>query len=193
MRVLVVEDHTMVREALLRLIECELESCETRAAGTATEARKHLDWADRMVLDLSLPDLHGLRFLEQVRDRRPDLPVVVLTAFDEPAFRSRASELGVGAFLSKGEESTRLVSALRQPPTEPAREEAGSGLEPLSPTEREVLLLLGQGFSNQEVAARLAIDEKTVYTHRRHLMFKLGLSGAQELLRYATLYYAGLD
>jgi len=191
MRVLVVEDHAMIREALVRLIECELEGSQTRAAGTATEARKHLNWADRVVLDLSLPDLHGLRFLEQIRQVRANLPVIVLTAFDEAAFRSRAFELGVCTFLSKGDAATDLVAALREPTISNAREE--NALETLSPTEREVLLLLGQGHSNAEVAKRLAIDEKTVYTHRRHLMFKLGLGGAQELLRYATLYYASLD
>jgi len=191
MKVLVVEDHAMIREALVRLIECEIEGSQTRAAGTATEARRHLDWAERMVLDLSLPDLHGLRFLEQVRRERPDLPVIVLTAFDEAAFRSRAAELGVSAFLSKGDAASCLVAALLNPGGGGARAE--SALEALSPTEREVLLLLGQGYSNIEVARKLAIDEKTVYTHRRHLMFKLGLSGAQELLRYATLYYASLD
>ena len=191
MRVLVVEDHAMIREALVRLIECEVEGSQTVAVGTATEARKHLPWAERLVLDLSLPDLHGMRFLEQVRREYPELPVIVLTAFDEVAFRSRAAELGASAFLSKGDAAARLVAALQ----DPAAAEPGSqnALETLSPTEREVLLLLGQGCSNAEVAEKLAIDEKTVYTHRRHLMFKLGLSGAQELLRYATLYYAGLD
>ncbi len=190
MRVLVVEDHTMIREALVRLIECEIEGSQTRAAGTATEARKHLGWAERMVLDLSLPDLHGLRFLEQVRREYRELPVIVLTAFDEAAFRNRAAELGASAFLSKSDASERLVEALRHPQGEPV---AGCALEALSPTEREVLMLLGQGYSNPEVARRLDIDQKTVYTHRRHLMFKLGLAGAQELLRYATLYYASLD
>ncbi len=191
MRVLVVEDHTMIREALVRLIECEIEGSQTMAAGTATEARKHLGWADRMVLDLSLPDLHGLRFLEQVRQERPELPVIVLTAFDEAAFRSRAAEMGVRIFLSKSDTTACLIAALLDPGVgEPAR---GSALEKLSPTEREVLLLLGQGYSNVEVARRLGIDDKTVYTHRRHLMFKLGLGGAQELLRYATLYYTSLD
>jgi DNA-binding NarL/FixJ family response regulator len=181
----------MIREALVRLIECEIEGSRTRAAGTATEARKHLGWAERMVLDLSLPDLHGLRFLEQVRREYRDLPVIVLTAFDEAAFRNRAAELGVSDFLSKSDASERLVEALRRPGG--GEVPGGSALEALSPTEREVLMLLGQGYSNPEVARQLAIDQKTVYTQRRHLMFKLGLVGAQELLRYATLYYAGFD
>jgi len=180
----------MVREALAGLIEDELEEAEVKGVGTATEARGYLNWAERLLLDLSLPDLHGLRFLEQIRRDVPELPVVVLTAFDEAAFRSRAAELGVRAFLFKGEDAAELVAALR---LDGDRTGDGSGLERLSPTEREVLLLLGQGYSNSEVARQLQMDEKTVYSHRRHLMFKLGLEGAQELLRYATLYYAGLD
>jgi len=190
MRILLVEDHAMVREALARLIECELEGAEVKGVGTATEARGYLDWAERLLLDLSLPDLHGLRFLEEVRRDAPELPVVVLTAFDEAAFRGRAAELGVRAFLSKGDAATDLIAALD---LDEDCTEGGSELERLSPAEREVLLLLGQGCSNGEVARQMRIDEKTVYSHRRHLMFKLGLEGAQELLRYATLYYAGLD
>ncbi|WP_457636593.1 response regulator transcription factor [Oceanithermus sp.] len=191
MKVLVVEDHVMVREALVRLIQCEIEDSQIREASTATEARRYLPWAERVVLDLSLPDLHDLKFLEQIRREYAALPVVVLTAFDEAAFRKRAAELGVSAFLSKEDASRELIAALREPDAGEVR--VGGALEALSPTEREVLLLLGQGCSNREVADKLAMDDKTVYSHRRHLMFKLGLDGAQELLRYATLYYAGLD
>jgi len=191
MKVLVVEDHAMIREALVHLIKREIDSSQIIAVGTATEAQKHLHWAERLVLDLSLPDLHGLRFMARVRQEQPRLPIIILTAFDEPAFRRRAAELGASAFLSKDNAAADLVASLCNPILN--KNKNGYLLEILSPTERQVLLLLGQGYSNVEAAQKLAIDEKTVYTHRRHLMFKLGLSGAQELLRYATLYYASLD
>ncbi|HGY09674.1 MAG TPA: response regulator transcription factor [Oceanithermus profundus] len=192
MKILVVEDHAMVREGLVRIIGEALPEAEVLAVGTATEARSHLDWAERVLLDLSLPDQHGLKFLEEVGQSHPDLPVVILTAYDEPAFRTRAAELGAAAFLSKNEAPEILAAALADLSSPP---DAGTHprLERLSPTERQVLALFGQGLSNAEVARQLGIEEKTVYTHRRHLMFKLGLRSAQDLLRFATLYHADLD
>ena len=191
MKILVVEDHAMVREGLVRIIGEALPEAEVLAVGTATEARSHLDWAERVLLDLSLPDQHGLKFLEEVGQSHPDLPVVILTAYDEPAFRTRAAELGAAAFLSKNEAPEILAAALADLSSPP---DAGTHprLERLSPTERQVLALFGQGLSNAEVARQLGIEEKTVYTHRRHLMFKLGLRSAQDLLRFATLYHADL-
>lgn len=192
MKILVVEDHAMVREGLVRIIEGALPDAEIRAVGTATEAKGHLDWAERVLLDLSLPDQHGLRFLEEVGQTHPDLPVIILTAYDEPAFRTRAAEAGAAAFLSKNEPPEVLAAALADL-SAPPDTGAHPRLERLSPTERQVLALFGQGLSNAEVARQLGIEEKTVYTHRRHLMFKLGLRSAQDLLRFATLYHAGLD
>lgn len=187
MRILVIEDHALVREGLLRLLAEALPEAEVRAVGSAEAASEHLDWAERVLLDLSLPGKPGLGFLAEIAESHPDLPVVILTAYDEPAFRARARQLGASGFLSKNAPPERLVEALRGllPVQGPAHER-------LSPTEREVLMLLGQGLSTAEIAERLGIDEKTVYTHRRHVMFKLGLKNAQELLRYATLYHAGL-
>ncbi len=187
MRILVIEDHTLVREGLVRLLEEVLPEAEVRAVASAEEAEAHLDWAERVLLDLSLPGKPGLAFLAELAESHPDLPVVVLTAYDEPAFKARAEELGASAFLSKNAPPERLVEALRGL----ASIEAPSP-DRLSPTERTVLLLLGQGLSNLEIAERLGIEEKTVYTHRRHLMFKLGLKNASELIRFAALYHAGL-
>ncbi len=187
MRILVVEDHTLVREGLVRLLEEILPGAEIRAVESAEQAASHLDWAERVLLDLSLPGKPGLTFLAELAGSHPDLPVVVLTAYDEPAFKARAEELGASAFLSKNAPPERLVEALKGL----ASIEAPSP-DRLSPTERTVLLLLGQGLSNAEIAEKLGIEEKTVYTHRRHLMFKLGLKNASELIRFATLYHAGL-
>ena len=187
MRILVVEDHRLVREGLVRLLAEVLPGAEVRAVGSAEEAAELLDWAERVLLDLSLPGKQGLAFLAEISESHPDLPVVVLTAYDEPAFKARAEELGASAFLSKNDPPERLVEALKG-----LGSVGGPQVDLLSPTERTVLLLLGQGLSNAEVASRLGVEEKTVYTHRRHLMFKLGLRSAQDLLRFATLYHAGL-
>ena len=187
MRILVVEDHTLVREGLVRILREVLPGAEVRAVGTAEEARGWLDWAERVLLDLSLPGMPGLAFLAEVAESHPDLPVVVLTAYDEPAFMARAEELGASAFLSKNAPPERLVEALRGLGTI-----AAPPVDRLSPTERTVLLLLGQGLTNAEVARRLGVEEKTVYTHRRHLMYKLGLKNASDLIRFAALYHASL-
>lgn len=188
MNVLVVEDHQLVREGLVRLLCDALPGSEVRVAATAKEADPHLGWAERLLLDLSLPDTHGLRMLSEVNERFPDLPVIILTAHDETAFRVRARELGAAAFLSKNDSSEALIHAL----AELSGPDDGGGvprMEKLSPTEREVISLLGEGLINAQIAEKLGIEEKTVYTHRRHLMYKLGLENAQALLRFATLYY----
>ncbi len=187
MRVLIVEDHALVREGISRLLQESFPGVVVRAVARAEEAKPHLAWAERVLLDLSLPGKPGLAFLAEIAETYPDLPVIVLTAYDEPAFRSRAEELGASAFLSKNEPPERLIQALNGLlPFE------GPRVDRLSPTEREVLLLLGQGLSNLEVARRLGVEEKTVYTHRRHLMYKLGLKNASELIRFAALYHAGM-
>ncbi len=192
MKILIVDEHLMFRQGLAALLSRELAEVELRHAGTATEARRRLGWAERVTLGLSLPDQHGLRFLREIRPDYPELPVIVLTAFDEKAFRRRAAELGAAAFICKRQPFAEVLAALLHP--QGCGEAADwSGLEPLSEAEREVLLLLGQGLANSEVAERLGIRLKTVYSYRRQLLLKLALPGASCLLRYAALYYSSLN
>ncbi len=189
MRILLVEDHHLVREGLTRLLREVLPDAQVRTAGCIAEARERLAWAERVLLDLSLPDGHGLGFLEEIAQQYPDLPVVILTAYDEPAFQRRAAALGAVAFLSKADPPDALRQALVELKG-PARPVPYT--DRLSPTEQQVLALLGEGLSTAQIARRLGVEEKTVYTHRRRLMFKLGLKSAQALVRFAALYHTGL-
>ncbi|MBB6096860.1 DNA-binding NarL/FixJ family response regulator [Deinobacterium chartae] len=184
MRVLIVEDHSLVRTGLRHLVEEALPGAQVREAASLSEARLRLEDIDHVLLDLSLPDGSGLDLLAEIGQR---VAVTVLTAFDSPAFRRRARDLGARAFLSKDarpEELRGALLGLLEPPSV-------RGHERLTPRELEVLRELGAGRSSAQIARQLGMDEKTLYTHRRHLMQKLGLDGTAALLRYATLYWLG--
>ncbi len=110
-RILLVEDST----AYARLVELHLEELggiELRHVGTLAAALPALAETDGVLLDLSLPDEHGLGALDRIRAARPELPVVVLSGRDEPGLRAELLARGAAAFVPKGEEPTLLGPAL---------------------------------------------------------------------------------
>jgi len=204
-RILIVDDHPIVRQGLVQMLghEPDMEACGE--AESAAEALKAIAAAapDAAIVDLSLKDSSGLELLKDIRVRYPRLPVLVLSVYDESMYAERALRAGAKGYMMKEEAAEKVVTALRRilagqiylseamasrllHVLVDGRPDAGlSPAERLSDRELEVFQLIGQGFGNTEIARRLHLSPKTVETYRGHIKEKLNLSGATELLQHA--------
>jgi len=204
-RILIVDDHPIVRQGLVQMLghEPDMEACGE--AESAAEALKAIAAAtpDAAIVDLSLKDSSGLELLKDIRVRYPRLPVLVLSVYDESMYAERALRAGARGYMMKEEAAEKVVTAIRRilagqiylseamasrllHVLVDGRPDAGlSPAERLSDRELEVFQLIGQGFGNTEIARRLHLSPRTVETYRGHIKEKLNLSGATELLQHA--------
>jgi two-component system, NarL family, response regulator NreC len=204
-RILIVDDHAVVRTGLRLLLDSE-EGLETIAeAGTARdavfEARKHKP--DVILMDIGLPDRSGIEVTVDVLKEAPKSKVLILSMEDDPSYVREAFSAGASGYVLKEAADSELVTALRQVaegeryvhPALGARMAAADAeaaaqadADPLSEREREVLRLLALGHTNQEIAKMLFISVRTAETHRAHIMQKLRLTTRAELVRYALAH-----
>jgi DNA-binding NarL/FixJ family response regulator len=203
-RILIADDHAVVREGLRKLLEAEgdLEVCAEASDGREVLELVALHNPGFVILDISMPRLGGLETLEKLRSEHPGVRVILLSVHGDPPFIQGAVALGADGYLLKNGRSAEILSAVRaiqrggnyfSPPV--AREIADQLRSPrrkprdpfslLSRRERDVLRLIAEGLSAKEVATGLGISAKTVEAHRTSLMRKLGLRKATELVRYA--------
>lgn len=190
-KVLFVEDHQVLREALIVMLESSGEVVVTGTASSAEEAvtMVHQE-VDLVILDLTLPGKDGAWLTRQIKKRRPDLPVLVLTMHDEPVFVVKALESGVDGYLTKwaGEEELRraihsliengsyLQSRVAPLVVEALRARRTRQSQGFSPRERKLGTWLTKGLSNSEMAARLSVSVSTVKMELRCLYSKVGAS-----------------
>jgi NarL family two-component system response regulator LiaR len=190
-RVLVVDDHAVVREGLRAFLELQ-EGIEV--AGEAADGAEAVDTAERIrpdvvLMDLVMPKLDGLGAMRVLRDRLPATRVVVLTSFLDDDKLMPALRAGAAGYLLKNAAPQEVARAVRAAhagetlldPVVAARlvEALAGGEEPLdrlTPREREVLALIGRGFPNKLIARELGLSEKTVKTHVGHVLAKLGVT-----------------
>ena len=205
LRILVADDHEVVRRGLRAILEAQpgwLVVAEARTGRQAVElARQHLP--DIAVLDLSMPDLNGLEATREILQASPRTEVLILTVHDSDHAVRELLSAGARGYLMKsdaGKELVAAVEALRAHKTyftsrvadlvldgylQPgSRPEAESGTV-LTARERQIVQLLAEGKSNKEVAAALGISVKTAETHRTNIMSKLRIHSLSELVRYA--------
>jgi DNA-binding NarL/FixJ family response regulator len=201
-RVLIVDDHAVVRSGLRLLLSREEDIEPVGEAGSGREAifeSRSLE-PDVILMDVVMPDGSGLDVIPTILHERPATKVLVLSMQDDPRYVREAFAAGAVGYVLKEAADVDVVSAIR----EVARggryvhPELGARLiaadadaarlaqeDPLSEREREVLRLLALGHTNQEIAKQLYISVRTAETHRAHIMQKLRLSSRAELVRHA--------
>jgi len=207
-RVLVVDDHPVVRQGLRLLIDHEpdLEVCaEAETAADALEAiAEHKP--DVALVDLSLKGASGLELIKDIRVRHADLPVLVLSMSDEGVYAERALRAGATGYLMKEAATDEVLTALRRvldggiylsdavasrllaQLVRGVPADGGSPVDRLSDRELEVFGLIGRGLGTGEIARRLHLSPKTIETYRAHIKQKLNLADATELLQHAIHY-----
>jgi two-component system response regulator NreC len=201
-RVLIVDDHAVVRAGLALLLNAQEDFETVGEAGTAKDAvfEARSSKPDVILLDVVLPGQSGLEVLPQLLQEQPEVKIVMLSMQDDPRYIREAFEAGASGYVLKEAADVELVAAIREVaqggryvnPELGARlvsadteERRRAEEDPLSDREREVLRLLALGHTNQEIAEQLFISVRTAETHRAHIMQKLRLESRAELVRYA--------
>ena len=201
-RIVVVDDHAVVRSGLRMLLGAEEDLEVVAEAGNAREAvfeaRAHKP--DVILLDVVMPGESGIEVLPKLLHEAPEAKVLVLSMQDDPHYVREAFAAGASGYVLKEAVDAEVVDAVHQVagggryvhPVLGARmvaaeaaARAAADADPLSDREREVLRLLALGHTNQEIAKQLYISVRTAETHRAHIMRKLGLETRAELVRYA--------
>jgi DNA-binding NarL/FixJ family response regulator len=204
-RILIADDHAVIRRGLRAILESqpEWEVCGEAANGReAVEQVKRLK-PDVVVLDITMPELNGLEAMRQILKAAPHTEVLILTMHNSEEMSREVLRAGARGFVLKSDADSSLVTAvdtLRQhkPYLTPqvtafvldryVGKDAEEQLIPaggLTSREREVIQLVSEGKSNKEVAAALEVGVKTVEAHRASIMHKLRLHSVSELVRYA--------
>jgi DNA-binding NarL/FixJ family response regulator len=201
-RVLIVDDHAVVRSGLRLLLAAEEDIEPVGEAGSARDAvfQARALKPDVILLDIAMPEQTGLDVLPQLMHETPNVKVLILSMQDEPRYVREAFAAGASGYVLKEAADNEVVAAVREVagggryvnPELGARlvdadAEAARQAEedPLSDREREVLRLLALGHTNQEIAKRLYISVRTAETHRAHIMQKLRLQTRADLVAYA--------
>ena len=204
-RVLIVDDHPIVRQGLAQLIDQEqaLKVCgQAEDAHEAMQAIRTLD-PDLVIVDISLKDTSGMELIKDLKVQYPDLPVLTLSMHDEAVYGERALRAGAKGYIMKQEATAKVVTAIRRVLAGElyvsdgmaakmvskivggGTRRTGSPVDCLSDRELEVFHLIGEGFSTREMAEKLHLSVKTIETYRAHIKDKLGFEDVNELLRSA--------
>lgn len=206
-RVVIADDHAVVRDGLWRILDDEpdLEVVGAAATGHEAVAVSLALRPDVVVMDVVLPELNGLDAIGAIRHAAPEIEFVVLSMLASPEHLHRALQAGAVGFVAKSSAGAEVVAAVRSAARgrrhlgrRPVAAGSGRGrrpadgesvpspLESLSPREREVMALVVAGRSSREIARRLGLAPGTVDTYRSRLMHKLGMPDLPALVRFAV-------
>ncbi len=195
-RVLVVDDHALLRRGVANIINQEPDLCVVAEAGSGAEAvaayERHRP--DVVLLDLRMPHMEGVEVVRRIRQLDPHARVVVLTTYDTDDEIARALQAGAKAYVLKDISADDLVSCIRTvlagktylAPAAAAKLAEGASRVQLTPREMTTLRLLADGKANKEIASELRISERTVKTHLEHLFEKLGVASRTEAIKVAS-------
>lgn len=207
-RVLLVDDHPIVREGLEARMAQEPDLVVCGSISDAQQALTLIPMVnpDLVIADLSLQGRPGLELIKDLDRLYPALPVLVLSLHDESMWAERVLRAGAKGYISKSLPTQHVIDGIRrireggiavseqisnrllQKLTTTTGPAAGSPVARLSDRELEVFQMLGQGLAIREIAARLFLSPKTVEVHREHIKAKLGLKSSSDVLRHALLY-----
>jgi two-component system response regulator NreC len=207
-RVLLAEDHNIVREGLRLLLNApaDIEVIGEATTGQEAIAQAQAHCPDVAVLDIAMPDLDGIQATAQIRQLCPQTRILILTMHESDAYFFRAVEAGASGYVLKKAASEELITAVRAVArgeaffypsvarklldsylgqTHAGQPSGPPGFQDLSEREREIFFLIVRGLTNQEIGEKLVISPSTVQTHRSHVLEKLNLATTVDLVRYA--------
>jgi two-component system response regulator NreC len=206
-RIVIADDHAVMRTGLRLLLD---EQADMEVVGEAGDGWETVEKAvslepDLLLLDISMPGMSGLEAASEIRRRAPGIKLLILTMHDDEAYLRQFLQIGASGYVVKKAADTELVAAIRAVqrgetfiyPTltrvlvdsyihKRETPKPGQPADELTPRETEVLRLVAQGYTSQQIADQLSISTNTVETHRAHIMEKLGLRGRAQLFRYAV-------
>jgi two-component system NarL family response regulator len=195
-RVLLVDDHALLRTGVANIINQEPDLRVIAEAGDGVEALAAYDAhrPDVMLLDLRMPRMEGVEVVRRIREKDPSARVIVLTTYDTDDEISQALKAGAKAYVLKDIAAEALVGCIRQvlagktylAPAAAAKLAEGVTRVQLTPRELATLKLLADGKANKEIASALDISERTVKSHLAHLFEKLGATSRTEAVKIAT-------
>ena len=202
-RILIADDHYVVREGLKALLDRHTDLCVTAEASDGMEAVQHTTDIDLAILDVAMPTMTGLQAARQMSRRRPDLPILILSMYDREQYFFEAIAAGAAGYVLKSQADRDILAASRaalrgESFIYPAAltslmrsyldrltrgERPGRG--PLTVREAEIVKLIAEGHTPKQIAALLTISPKTVDRHRANILDKLELRDRVDLTRYA--------
>jgi DNA-binding NarL/FixJ family response regulator len=201
-RIVIADDHTIVREGLKQILSAAGDLAVTGEAQNGREVLERVRALDFevLLLDMSMPGKSGIELIKQVRAEKPKLRILVLSMHEEEQYAVRAIKAGAAGYLTKDSASAQLVSAIRKVAgggafiTDSVAQQLALGAMPqtqglphsaLSDREFQVFRELVSGKAVSEIAAELNLSVKTVSTHKARIMQKMSMSNPAELIRYA--------
>jgi len=212
-KIVIVDDHPIVRQGLAELINHEQELTVCGHAEDAHEALAIIKESepDMVIVDISLKETSGMELIKDIKAQYPNLPVLALSMHDESLYAERALRAGAKGYIMKVEATENVVTAIRKVLSGQiyvsdrmaakmvrklvgGRSQVGvSVIESLSDRELEVFQLVGRGFGTRQIAERLHLSVKTIETYRAHIKEKLNLADSSELLQYAIQWVSSQD
>ena len=196
-RILIADDHKIVRDGLKRILAgSDIEVAAEAASGDEALALVKANDYDIAMIDMSMPGLSGIALVKRLKFEKPKLKVLVLSMHGEHQYAARALKAGASGYLTKDSAADQLLGALRKiaaggvhisdaAASALVASPAQSSHESLSDREFEVMRLLVEGLGPSEIGERLHLSVKTVSTHKTRILEKLGVGSTAELVRYA--------
>jgi DNA-binding NarL/FixJ family response regulator len=203
-RVLIIDDHAMVREGVAQIIE---QADDLTICGTASTANEGLEALrkfkpDLVLVDITLPGKNGVEFIKDARALQPNVLILAMSMHDESLYAERVLRAGGRGYIRKQEGGDKLIEAMRRVlrgeiavsekitgrilETFSGRKTMASSLEGLSDRELEVFQLIGRGLTMNQIGDELHLSPKTIEVHRAHIREKLKIGSAAELVSYAA-------
>lgn len=191
MRVLLAEDHNIVRRGTRLFLESE----GIQVIGEATNGLEAVEMMrslnpDVVVMDIHMPELTGIEATRRIRHEQPEARILILTAYDNPAYVHALLEAGADGFVLKTAELPALLKALREVAAgqtafdphvmEKVRQETSASTENLTDREREVLTYAARGLTNKQIGSQLYISDRTVQGHLQNIYEKLAVTTRTE-------------
>lgn len=201
--IVIADDHVMMREGIKQLLEFDGSIKVIGEAGDGIECLKVLENTipDVLLLDINMPHMNGLEVLKEIKKRRIDLGVLILTVHNEVEYLVKAVDIGIDGYILKDSESSELKKAIEsvingdkyiQPSLIPGlnsrlinRDSDKDKLEQLTKRELEVLVLIANGMFNKEIAIELNISERTVKNHISNIFKKIDVADRTQAAVFA--------